>query len=123
MYHLKSHYLLIDDIYYYFEIDDNYFFPFYYKKVKTDGIRVSKDYYLEEEPKKWLFDELIRCDCSDDIIEKAADMLFNSLLSLPMSGKARRDAVRRRVHNTYNNGYHYEKITNAVPERFDKIDF
>lgn len=115
---------VLDGMYYYIQLDDNPFFPFYYQKTPiTNGTR-SKDACLDDFDKSWLWDcFLSTADAKQDIAadrKEAANIIFNGLLSAKNS-VIRRDSHRRRVSNTYNSGYHYETV--YAPERREKIDF
>lgn len=112
----------LDGFYYYFQVDDNPFFPAIYTKtpIKADGTR-SLDACSEESTKEWLWDTFILdfCAADADCIE-AAHMILNELQSAKPS-QIYRESTKRRVPNTYDGGYHYETI--RAPERFGKIDF
>lgn len=111
---------VLDDNYYYFQIDDNPFFEFYYIKTPVNNGRYSRDAALEEDKKTWLYDCFFTWKCSDADIKEGAQLIFNMLCNAPYS-VIRRDGRRQRVKNTYNNGYHYEIV--YAPERIEKIDF
>ena len=102
---------VLDGVYYSINLDDNPFFPFTYKKIRLDNDNCYRgDYYAEQLNKAWLFSSLYRCGCSEDDIKEAACMLYNSLLNGKFSGRAAAEKERRRVANTYNDGWHYETI-------------
>jgi hypothetical protein len=112
-------------MYYYIQLDDNPFFPFYYQKtpIAEDNTR-SNDACLDEIDKSWLWDCFFTTsDQKQDITadrKEAANIIFNKLLSASNS-VIRRDSRRTRVPNTYNSGYHYETV--YAKERREKIDF
>lgn len=112
---------VLDGMYYYYQVDDNPFFPFYYIKteIREDGV-YSKDACLEEDTKTWRHDCFFKFDCSMDDIKEAANMIFDMLVQAKKSF-IRIEYTKKRVPNYYNNGYHYEKIYNR--ERFGKVDF
>ena len=125
--HLNWIAFILNDMYYYFEEDDNPFFPARYGKTRIidadDAQKINKDYYLnsiEAENKNYYIDPLWNNDASADEINDAAGRLYNILTSAEESG-IHRETTRRRVHNTYNNGYHYETIT--TPARYESITF
>lgn len=112
---------ILDNTYYYVELNDNPFFDFHYQKTPINNGIISKDAYLEELDKSFLWDNFLRVGevAQADYIE-SANILFNTLISAPCSEKYR-DKKRVRVPNTYNGGYHYETVYEK--ERTEKIDF
>ena len=111
---------VLNGIYYYFQVDHNFLFPFHYQKTPVVNNKRSRDAYLEESKKEWVYDSLLSCDCNEEIIEESANALFNELITAKNSG-IHKEKSRRRVPNTYNNGYHYETVYEK--ERFETIDF
>ena len=112
---------VLDGYLYYFQIDDNPFFPFYYSKYQINPNNTyCKDVYSEELDKDWLFDCYWRNDCTNEERQQAAETILNILINAP-KGKVHRDTVKQRVPNIYDNGYHYETITK--PTRMGKINF
>lgn len=111
---------VLDDDVYYFQIDDNPFFPDLYSKTPLYDDKYSKDAALDHMNKEWLFDCFLSWDCSRADIVEAANMIFNYLCNAKYS-EIIRDRRRERVPNTYNSGYHYETI--YAPERFAKLDY
>lgn len=111
---------IFENNYYYFSTDSNPFFPFHYIKTPVKNNKYSKDACCMEDKKEWLFDCFFSWDCNDADIKEAAHLIFNMLCQAPFS-TIRRDEKRRRVSNTYNNGFHYETV--YAPERVAEIDF
>lgn len=111
---------IFNDFYYYFQVDSNPFFPFYYSKTPVNGDRYSKDAALQESKKEWLYECLLSWTCNDSEIKEIANLIFNELCSASASPIIR-DHKKQRVSNTYNTGYHYEII--YAPERIATIDF
>lgn len=111
---------ILDDTYYYYQVDDNPFFEFYYNKTPITNGKYSKDAGLEADKKEWLFDCFFKSNCGQPDIIEAANLIFNMLCNAPMS-KIIRDGRKQRVPNTYNNGYHMETI--YKPERIANIEF
>lgn len=111
---------IINDRYIYYQTDSNPYFPFLYSKTQIRNGKYSLDACLDEEPKEWLLDCYVGCACSDEEIKAAAEHLYNFLLSVNCT-PINRDRKETRVPNTYDGGYHTEKI--PVPERFSTIDF
>lgn len=111
---------VLDGFYYYYQVDSNPFFDFHYTKTPLNGNKYSRDAYLMQEPKNWLYDCFFRFDCSRADIVEAANMIFNYLVSQKAT-PIHRDGRRQRVPNRYDGGYHYETI--HAPERIGEIDF
>lgn len=109
-----------DGFYYYYQVDSNPFFEFYYHKTPVKNGRYSRDTCLTKDKKEWLFDCFFRCDCSNADVIEAANLIFNMLVQAKPS-EIYRESKRERVANIYDGGYHYETIT--TPERFANIDF
>lgn len=102
---------MLDGFYYELSFNDNPFFPFHYRKIKTTNDKFTGDYYLEEFTKEWLYDCFFSFRCSEEDIKEGAQLIFNALLN----GKASVEYIERkktRVPNTYDGGYHYETIAN-----------
>ena len=111
---------VLDGFYYYYQLDSNPFFEFYYIKTPVINGKYSRDAALMEDRKDWLYDCFLGIECSNADRVEAANIIFNMLMNASESPVIR-DKTRRRVHNTYNDGYHYETVYS--PERFEKIDF
>lgn len=111
---------ILDGFYYYYQVDDNPFFDFYYSKTPVKNGKRSRDAVLEKDKKEWLYDCFFHSGCSDDDIREAAYLIFNMLVSAENSTIIR-DSKKVRVGNTYNAGWHYETV--YAPERLEKIDF
>lgn len=111
---------VLNDMYYYYQMDDNPFFEFMYSKTPIRNGKRSANIYLSEDIKEWaksydLFKTLTDMEVSD-----AATKILEMLLSAPIS-EVYRETKRTRVPNTYDDGYHYEMI--LEPERFNTVDF
>jgi len=111
---------ILDETYYYYQVDSNPFFEFYYSKTPIKNGKRSKDAGLEADKKEWLYDCFFESNCGQPDIVEAANLIFNMLCNAPMS-KIIRDGRKQRVPNTYNNGYHMETV--YKPERIEKVDF
>jgi len=111
---------VFDGFYYYYQLNDNPFFEFYYQKTPIKDGKYSKDSALIEDKKKWLYDCFFDVDCSDADVKEAANLIFNMLVKAKPTPIIR-DSKKQRVPNTYNDGYHYEEI--YKPERFAEVDF
>lgn len=110
----------LDGVYYYYQLDDNPFFEFHYVKTPITEKGYSKDTYMMEDEKKWVYDCYFKSDCPSEMIVDASIAIFEMLVASDYS-PIHRDSKRTRVRNTYNNGYHYETI--YAKERFAQIDF
>ena len=111
---------VLDETHYYYQVDDNPFFEFYYNKTPIKNGKYSKDAGLEADKKEWLFDCFFKSNCGQPDIVEAANLIFNMLCNAPVS-EIIRDSYKQRVPNTYNNGYHMETI--CKPERMEKVEF
>ena len=111
---------VLDNVYYYYSVDDNPFFPFHYIKTPVKNNMYSMDACAEEDPKEWFYDCFLFRGCAKADIKEAANLIFNMLMNASCS-YIRRDYVRQRVANIYDDGYHYENIMEK--ERFGKIEF
>lgn len=101
---------MLDGTYYELSFDSNPFFPFHFRKIKTENNKFTGDYYLEDFTKDWLYDCFFSFRCCDADIKEGAQLIFNALLN----AKASAEYIERkktRVPNVYNSGYHYETIT------------
>ena len=111
---------VLENNYFYYQVDNNPFFDFRYIKTPVKNGSYSGDACSMEDKKEWLYDCLFSWNCSDADIKEAAQQIFNMLYNAPCS-VIRRDSCRKRVSNYYNNGFHYETV--YAPERIAKIDF
>ena len=111
---------ILDETYYYYQIDSNPFFDFYYNKTPIKNGKRSRDAGLEADKKEWLYDCFFNSNCGQPDIVEAANLIFNMLCNAPMS-KIIRDKRKQRVANTYNDGWHFETV--YAPERLEKVDF
>lgn len=111
----------LDGMYYYYQVEENPFFPFFYIKTPIDdGKKFSRDACLEEENKEWLLDCFFKSECPSEMIIKAAEFIFDMLMNAKNS-QIIRDCKKTRVPNTYDSGWHYEYV--YAKERFAQIDF
>ena len=109
---------VLDGFYYYYQVDDNPFFDFYYIKTPVKNKSYSRDAAMETDKKEWLYDCFFSFNVSDADIKEAANLIFNMLMGAKNSVIVR-DKTKQRVSNLYDGGYHYETI--YAPERFEKI--
>lgn len=111
---------------YYFQMPENVFSYEDIRAIKTKIInnQYSKDAASDEIPRGWLWDCFYSISDQKPEIEEdrkeAANIIFNELVKMPESKKII-DTHKKRVPNTYNNGYHYEIVRDK--ERLEKIDF
>lgn len=106
---------------YYFQIDDNPFFPHRYIKTKVVDGKYSLNTYMDELAERTWMKRLERyARNTDECLERVAEDLYKTLLDAEESEKYREEE-NRIVPNIYNNGTHIEKV--LKPERFAKVDF
>lgn len=109
-----------DSTYYYYQVDDNPFFPFHYVKTPVKNNKYSKDAGATEDDKKeWLYDSFFGFNCLDADVKEAANFIYNMLINAAYS-PIMRDGKKQRVPNTYNEGTHFETV--YAPERIAKLD-
>ena len=111
---------VLDETYYYYQVDDNPFFEFYYHKTPIKNGKWSRNAGSEADKKEWLYDCFFGSDCGQQDIIEAANLIFNMLCNAPMS-KIIRDKRKQKVPNTYNDGWHFGTV--YTPERLEKVDF
>ena len=111
---------ILDETYYYYQVNDNPFFEFYWIKAPVKNGEYPKDAALEIDNKEWLYDCFLKSNCGQPDIIEAANLIFNMLCNAPMS-EIIRESYKQRVPNTYNNGYHMETL--YKPERMAKVEF
>lgn len=109
-----------DGFYYYYQVDDNPFFDFYYRKTKLNGNKYSRNVYLEKDKKEWVFDCLFSYECTQAERKEIANLIFNYLVSAKESERYR-EKEKIMVPNVYNDGYHYETV--CKPERMETVNF
>lgn len=76
---------IMNETYYYYQVNDNPFFEFYYNKTPIKNGTRSRDAGLEADKKEWLFDCFFGSNCGQQDILKAANLIFNMLCHAPMS--------------------------------------
>lgn len=111
---------VLDETHYYYQVNDNPFFEFYYNKTPIKNGKYSRDAGLESDKKEWLFDCFFGSNCGQEDIIEAANLIFNMLCNAPMS-KIIRNKHKQRVSNIHNNGWHFGTV--CAPERLEKVDF
>ena len=111
---------ILDETYYYYQVDSNPFFEFYYIKTPIKNGKRSRNAVLEADKKEWLYDCFLSSNCGQPDIVEAANLIFNMLCNAPMS-EIIRDSYKQRVPNTYNSGYHMETV--YKPERMEEVNF
>ena len=80
---------MLNDTYYYYQVDRNPFFEFFYNKIPAPGGKMDRNHYLDQDKKEWLYDCFFSWDCSDADRKEAANMIFNMLMNARHSVKAR----------------------------------
>lgn len=117
-----THYITFtfNGVFYYFQVDENPFFPFYYQKTPVTGGKYSRDACLNEFSKNWLFDCFWSSGVCDADIKEAANLIFNSLVKADFS-VIRVDSKRKMVPNSFDGGYHWENVPEK--QRLGVVDF
>lgn len=94
---------VLDGFIYYYQVDDNPFFEFYYSKTAVISGRYSRDTYSMEDKKEWLYDCFFSATCNIEDVKEAANLIFNMLVSSAPS-RIHREVKRQRVANIYDGG-------------------
>lgn len=114
---------VLDDIYYYIEIDDNPFFDHTYCKTPVENGKRSMDAYHEKLKTNFFWDCFVTVTgkrATKEDIKEAANLIFNEVVAAELSEKCI-ETRKIRVNNYFDNGYHYENVKEK--ERFAVIDF
>lgn len=111
---------VLDDTYYYYQVDSNPFFEFYYNKTPVKNGKRSRDAGLEVDKKEWLYDCFFGSNCGQQDITEAANLIFKMLCNAPMSSIIR-DKRKQKVANIHNDGWHFGTV--YATERLEKVDF
>lgn len=111
---------VLNDTRYYFQIDNNPFFPVLASKTPVKNGKYSRDAVLGECNTEWAVDELILRSATDTTVKTTAARILEYLTG-EKNSPIYRDGKKQRVPNVYNGGYHYETIYR--PERVATIDF
>lgn len=111
---------IFDDFYYYYQVDNNPFFDFYYEKNHIKDGKYIGNTYLEKDNQSWWNDCFLSFRCSEADRKEAANLIFNMLVSAEPS-KIYREEEERKVPNAYDDGWHWEKV--IKPNQYKKIDF
>ena len=111
---------IFDDFYYYYQVDDNPFFDFCYKKNHIKNGKYISNTYHRKDKQSWWNDCFLSFRCSEADRKEAANLIFNMLVSAEPS-EIYREEEERKVLNTYNDGWHWEKV--IKPNQYKKIDF
>jgi len=104
---------------YYLGLDENPFSPSYFNKAPITESGKYVVTFSEELPTDWVNDCFLRMDCPDVDLEKAAGWIFDHLTRAE-AGKVYTEKNRKRVPNTYNDGYHFETV--VEPPRLRDIE-
>lgn len=119
---------VLDGTFYRFSFADNPFFPDGYSKIKLndDGEYFGQYYGMnltqEDEIKEYFIDELWKPCASEEGIKWVAEDIFDRLMKCPYSERYY-ETERRRVPNTYNDGWHWETVTSKRGNEKHKIEF
>lgn len=89
---------VLGGFHYYYQVDDNPFFEFYFHKIPTDGRQYDANYYSDEAPKHHFNNDFFygRSVTSEEI-DKAAKNIFSFLVGHKCSQRAGREARIRKI--------------------------
>ena len=78
---------VLDGILYYYQVDDNPFFEFYYTKAPVQNNKIGSNIntYADCDAKEWVKDSLFKYACPEKDIKDAANFIFNMLTNAPLS--------------------------------------
>lgn len=76
---------VMNDLYYYYQFNENPFFEFYYQKTPISAGTTDRDACLMEDKKEWTADILFSYKATDTDIKEAANILYNFLMAAPVS--------------------------------------
>ena len=111
---------VLNDTRYYFQIDNNPFFPVLASKTPVKNGKYSRDAVLGECNTEWAIDELILRSATDTTVKTTAARILEHLTG-EKNSPIYRDGKKQRVSNIYDGGYHYEMIYR--PERVATLDY
>lgn len=111
---------VLNEYIYYFQIDDNPFFPHRYTKTRVVDGKYSTDVYMDDLQNTWMERLEKYSRNTDECLEHVAEDLYETLLAAKDSEKYREKETKV-VPNTYDGGTHTEKVFR--PERFANVDF
>ena len=111
---------VLNDTRYYFQIDNNPFFPVLASKTPVKNGKYSRDAVLGECNTEWAIDELILRSATDTTVKTTAARILEYLTG-EKNSPIYRDGKKQRVSNIYDGGYHYEMIYR--PERVATLDY
>ena len=102
---------VLDDTYYYLQLDENPLFDHYYQKIPVSKeLSYCGHYFLEVfKENNWWVDDLIHRPMTDDEIGWFAEQVLKQLLGANCSDYSA-DMKRIQVPNTYNDSWHYERV-------------
>ena len=71
---------VVDGHFYSYSMDRNPFFEFHFVRIRIEeGNKINRNYYLQDDPKQWLYDCFFYVDCSASDRREAANMIYNML--------------------------------------------
>lgn len=92
--HVSYIHFFLDNCMYYYEVNDNPFFDFYYSKIPVTTGAYNAMCYSDNDEKEWLHDCFFGADCSDADTTEAAYLIFNMLVSAKFSTVCKRERPR-----------------------------
>lgn len=106
---------VLNHTYYHFEFADNPFFPDNFQKIRLDendeyvGQHYMENFAPDGTPEYFL-DELWAPCADEETIDYVAEHIFECLMHKAYSGRYKGDYRYINVPNTYNDGYHRERV-------------
>lgn len=110
----------LDGTYYNIDIPDNPFFDVHMWKTPIANGKRNRDAEAQDANREWMFDCFFGVEATDADRREAANLLFNAMVKAPMS-TIRREYNYRMVANTYNNGYHRERV--YKPSSYETLEW
>ena len=96
---------ILDDMWYSFDICDNFLFEHHYQKKPVVNGRIRRNTYADDLSREWIYDCLFG-NANEAEIKEIANQVFNLLLQAKES-QIYHDKKRIQVPNTYDGGWHW----------------
>lgn len=118
---------IYDGFYYYVQFDENPFFEHMFHKIpvkkESDNVFTYQGkYYIDNmELEDNIIEFLFKYDQTEKEIKEIASKLFDYLINEKPSERYY-EYERRRVCNTFNSGYHYEKVLKNGSNKITKLN-
>ena len=112
---------VLDDYVYFFQCDSNIFYNAIYSKSKVLNDRYGKVNCHEVPDRAWKFDPLFDRNAAVSDLHDIAIYILNYLCKARETSSSYIEMKTIRVPNTYNDGFHEEKI--PCGKQYEKIDW